>query len=304
MLNLIKRILPSSRPKHDPAAIAGDCQWPQLRPIPITRIQLTWPMARQIISQRRIPLRPLRDKARKLTVIVPFRDRYDNLKEFAPAIAEHLGNQGIDHEILIVEQEFGRPFNKCMMMNAGVLEARADSDYFCFHDVDTVPLPQTDYSYCSLPLRPFGTIEAQHDIDWMLWEGGQVFSHYFGGAIIVPRDTFKAINGFSNEYWHWGSEDDDFLLRFLLGGIAPVYDPTGGMRLLYHPKTMFRNFDGTYSEDAAQRKMLAELTRQNTLRYRRFRRGLVDNSSGLSSCDYKVLQSREEFGCKIITISV
>ncbi len=30
---------------------------------------------------------------------------------------------------------------------------------------------------------------------------------------MFPSSTFKRVNGYSNEYWGWGFEDDDLLLR-------------------------------------------------------------------------------------------
>ena len=30
---------------------------------------------------------------------------------------------------------------------------------------------------------------------------------------MFPIDLFKKVNGYSNEYWGWGFEDDDLLMR-------------------------------------------------------------------------------------------
>ena len=35
----------------------------------------------------------------------------------------------------------------------------------------------------------------------------------FGGAGSFSRKHFEAINGFSNQFWGWGGEDDDLYSR-------------------------------------------------------------------------------------------
>jgi hypothetical protein len=43
---------------------------------------------------------------------------------------------------------------------------------------------------------------------------------FFGGAVLVPNSTFRAVNGYSNDYWGWGFEDEDIKARFAAAGIA------------------------------------------------------------------------------------
>jgi len=44
-------------------------------------------------------------------------------------------------------------------------------------------------------------------------------------VLIVRPEDFEQANGFSNEYWGWGSEDDDLYLRFKLAGVTVVHRP-------------------------------------------------------------------------------
>lgn len=39
------------------------------------------------------------------------------------------------------------------------------------------------------------------------------YSQYFGGVSAVTPDQYMKMNGFPNQYWGWGGEDDDIAAR-------------------------------------------------------------------------------------------
>ena len=39
------------------------------------------------------------------------------------------------------------------------------------------------------------------------------YESIFGGVSALTVEQFKKINGFSNDYWGWGGEDDDLSTR-------------------------------------------------------------------------------------------
>lgn len=41
------------------------------------------------------------------------------------------------------------------------------------------------------------------------WKYRLQYLNYFGGVTAVSRDQFKTINGFANQFYGWGGEDDD-----------------------------------------------------------------------------------------------
>lgn len=42
------------------------------------------------------------------------------------------------------------------------------------------------------------------------------YTSYFGGVSALTREQYEAINGFSNSFFGWGGEDDDFYNRFVI----------------------------------------------------------------------------------------
>ena len=41
---------------------------------------------------------------------------------------------------------------------------------------------------------------------------------------MFPIDLFKKVNGYSNEYWGWGFEDDDLLMRLTEQNVFTDYE--------------------------------------------------------------------------------
>ncbi len=138
----------------------------------------------------------------KLGVIVPYRKRPTHLRQFQESIHEYL--KDYDYELIVVEQADDLPFNRGKLLNIGFKTAiRKQCDYVVFHDVDMLPR-DVDYSYSEVPL---------HLATNFVNSARELFKTYFGGVTLFPIELFKRINGYSNEYWGWGFEDDDLLLR-------------------------------------------------------------------------------------------
>jgi len=142
----------------------------------------------------------------KLGVIVPYRNRESHLKRFIPHIKKYLIDNNIDFEILIVEQDDDKPFNRGKLLNIGFELLEDECNYFVFHDVDMLPI-DADYSYVDKPIH-IATQLSNEDYELQ-------FPSYFGGVTLFNRDDFRTINGYSNEYFGWGFEDDDLLYRCL-----------------------------------------------------------------------------------------
>jgi hypothetical protein len=149
----------------------------------------------------------------KLAIIVPYRDRRDDLDVFIPHMEKFLANKQIDYKIFVAEQSDDRAFNYGKICNAVFNEIKDDYDYFCFHDVDLLPLnDDADYSYKDTPTHLVFENENKEKI--------LPYSQYFGGVVIFSKDDFIKVNGFGNDYWGKGYVDLDLLHRCLKSKIT------------------------------------------------------------------------------------
>lgn len=143
-------------------------------------------------------------KKHKLGIIIPYRDRANQLYEFKKEIGKHID---FDYEVIVVEQLGDQDFNRGKLLNIGFVKAEElGCDYVVLHDVDMIPV-DVDYSYEDKP------VHLITDLDLPEGTSRTLFDEYFGGVTLFPSNIFRQINGYSNEYWGWGFEDDDLLLR-------------------------------------------------------------------------------------------
>jgi hypothetical protein len=146
---------------------------------------------------------------KKLSIVVPYRDRKSHLDNFIPYMEKFLSDDEIDYNIFIIEQFDDKPFNRAKLLNVGFKESEG-FDYFVFHDVDMLPL-DSDYEF------PDGPTHLSSEVEQFGW--GLPYDGYFGGVTMFDKESFLKINGYANEYWGWGAEDDDVLMRCYLNGI-------------------------------------------------------------------------------------
>jgi hypothetical protein len=137
----------------------------------------------------------------KLAIIVPYRDRESHLEVFIPYMQEYL--KEYDYKIFVIEQSDSKPFNRGKLLNVGArIAIKEGFDYFALHDVDMLPLKNVDYSYPETPIHLISKVDKEVP-----------FIDYFGGVTLFNVHDYKLVNGYSNEYWGWGFEDDDLLYR-------------------------------------------------------------------------------------------
>jgi len=150
----------------------------------------------------------------KLGVCVPYRNREMHLNEFVPKVGKYLKNQGIDFQMYFCHQVDDKLFNRGATKNIAAKHAFEDGcDYVVWHDIDMIPEEGADYSYPEKAPRHIATKISQMDY-------GLKYHEYFGGAVLFTKEQAEATNGYSNDYWDWGMEDDDLFWRCHLEGLT------------------------------------------------------------------------------------
>ena len=145
---------------------------------------------------------------KKLAIIVPYRDRSTHLNTFISYMESYL--KDYTYEIIVIEQADNQPFNRGKLLNIGAKYAIDNGfDYMCFHDVDMLPI-NADYSYPKEPTSLVSELENKE---------GNIFFKYFGGITLFNVEDFVVVNGYSNNYWGWGYEDDDLFYRVTHSGL-------------------------------------------------------------------------------------
>lgn len=197
---------------------------------------------------------------KKLALIVPYRNREAHLAQFIPHMRQFL-SPTIPYQLFIIEQTFEKPFNRGKLLNIGFTLAKGHCDYVCFHDVDMLPT-LADYSYVDQPTHLATHVEQ---FDYKM-----PYAHYFGGVTLFNPHDFELINGYNNDYFGWGLEDDDLRLRCFMHGLT-IASREGTFLSLPH--------EHAKEEDPH--------TQQNRKRFEKFYRGdAAMLANGLGSLQY------------------
>jgi hypothetical protein len=222
----------------------------------------------------------------RLSIVLPYRDRAEQLARFLSHVTLYFQRDKIDkdqpYRITVVEQEPGRPFNAGTLRNIGFLLTEAESDQVCFHDVDYLPI-WADYRPVDRPTRLLWHGAESVPIE----ESGRLFiihSHkeYFGGVLMMPNAVFRRLNGYSNGYWGWGYEDVDLRVRceaeeMELGYRDGTYQP------IRHASRGYKT-DGTRSdENRANRARCSHNSAAIRMRH-------AHHEEGLNSLQFEILE--------------
>jgi len=183
-----------------------------------------------------------------MVIIIPYRDRAKHLAKFLAFM---------NYDILIVEQADNKPFNRGKLLNIGILES-PEADYYALHDVDMLPV-KADYSFPKFPTLLATKVEQ--------FKYKMPFPEYFGGVVLITAEHMKQCNGYHNEFWGWGGEDNNFRDR-VLATVGTI-----------------EHRDGTFNSLPHERIINPSLHKKNVWRWQAG--PALEN--GLSNCEYKII---------------
>jgi hypothetical protein len=191
----------------------------------------------------------------KLGICIPYRDRKEHIDNLIPALTKHLNEKGIEHTFYVGHQVDEKLFNRGAMKNIAAHIAFEDGcDYIAWHDVDMIPHPEADYSYPEEHPTHIATKLSKYSY-------GLGYDQYFGGVVLFTKEQVEKTNGYSNDYWDWGQEDDDLFWRCYFENMT-----TGNSYKTYENKSV-ANFDGINSKIAVDcnREISAALSNNHTI---------------------------------------
>ncbi|XP_075899413.1 beta-1,4-galactosyltransferase 3 [Nelusetta ayraudi] len=159
--------------------------------------------------------RPPDCEARHRTaIIIPHRDREHHLRILLYYLHPFLQRQQIQYGIYVIHQAGNYTFNRAKLMNVGFREAMREEDWDClfFHDVDLIPEDDRNTYVCES--NPKHAVIAMDKFGYKL-----PYKMFFGGVAALTPLHYLKMNGFPNNYWGWGGEDDDISVRVTLAGL-------------------------------------------------------------------------------------
>lgn len=181
-----------------------------------------------------------------IAIIISYRDRKKNLEDLLYNLIPFLQRQHIrKYKIFIIEQQTTGAFNKGRLYNIafhhlmktykptcvifhGKLKRILFSETNIFFYLDADLIPENDqnlYSCLTLtehPLHMSANVRFRVNGTYTT-----IYPFLVGGVLTIQPKTFSLLNGYSNEYFNWGGEDDDMGLRFLSKDIC-VQRPING----------------------------------------------------------------------------
>lgn len=203
-------------------------------------------------------------------IIIPYRDdkkhvRKKHLNIFIDKIPKLFNNLNCKFKILIVEQNNKKNrFNRGYLLNIGFDISKNSFDYFIFHDIDLIPDLDLVPYYNIYPFKPIHLANV--------WKKYNLGGKYFGGVNSFNKKDFIKINGYPNNYWGWGGEDDELYDRLSENNLEFLIPNKGKYTELKHNKPTKNNIL------SPKQKMILRLKHKNTW-----------ENNGINNLNYELL---------------
>jgi len=190
------------------------------------------------------------------------------------------------YHIFIIEQSAdGNPFNIGKLKNIGFdiatkyeNENNVKFTNFIFTDIDM--LPDADLlSYYIEPINhPISLAIRGTRYEHKGPDKGKIF---LGGVMGFNREDFVRVNGYPNNFWGWGGEDDALAYRLVASNTRTVQVPKVGAVIdLEENMTIPEKMQNTVKDNAKWEKLFIDTT--------------LWKNNGLSNLEYKLLETENE----------
>ena len=190
------------------------------------------------------------------------------------------------YHIFIIEQTAdGHPFNIGKLKNvgfkiAGEWEKTHDMKFtnFIFSDIDMIPDDELLQYYVKPIKKPLSLAIRGTRYDQRDMESKKIF---LGAVLGFNRHDFEEINGYPDNFWGWGGEDDALLYRLVASDVGTVQIPKVGAVIdLEEKKTLAEKLESVVKDNQRWEKLYIDLT--------------MWQKNGLSNLNYKLMKMTDE----------
>jgi len=231
-------------------------------------------------------------KETKIAIIIPFRDseqskqRTKQLEILTDYMRTFL--DGESYKIFVIEQtEDGNKFNRGQLLNIGFEIANKEGyNNFIFHDVDLLPSSELKKYYTNIPIDEPVHIAAA-------WDRYNKNPSYFGGIVAFNKDMFNKINGYPNNFWGWGGEDDELYKR---------------TKKFFNVKKVHEGSIKDLENLSLEEKL--DYLRENELKFMEKKEALAEHeatwkNNGLNSLSYRIIKTKScGIKCEVVGVEL
>lgn len=125
-------------------------------------------------------------------ILVPFRNREDQLPSFLIYIHNYLRHQRIHYRIFLIEQSDDKGFNRAKLFNIGAVYAEKEQfPCLVLHDVDLFPMTLGNIYGCT-------RLPKHMAVNMDKFRYHLIYDGFFGGVSSMFLETYQLVNGMSN----------------------------------------------------------------------------------------------------------
>jgi len=183
-----------------------------------------------------------------LLIVVPYRNREEHLKGFLENSPAYFNKTGLTYDILICELDQVGDWNAGLSVNALIDFVNEERQYrwLYIHHVDIWPI----------------------EGEWKFPEEREVFFNMGDyGSCLMKLQTFLQVDGYSNNFWGWGGEDNELYQKLREDGYK-VIDYTTKQFVEYN--TTFQNhprkFNGKNYANAIKQSMIIPRSKRTNIK--------------------------------------
>ena len=181
------------------------------------------------------------------------------------------------HIFLIEQSNDGNKFNIGKLKNIGFDLANKDGrkwDNYVFTDIDMIPDHPILLMYAKKWKGPLSCAYRG-----TRYSESRNVPTFFGGQILVKKKDFQTVNGYPNNFYGWGKEDEALFYRFVSNQIPILFPKKGGIIDLEEYGTIERKMNTLKNkkENKAIEKTMEDMSSWKT--------------NGLSNLKYKVIET-------------